>query len=83
MVRQLIGVTGQYASVDETLSATENLVVFGRLLGLSRTEAKRKSTEPNKARKTADQDSSASPASRKPRTIARSGSVGGRPSVRR
>ncbi|PZE37708.1 MULTISPECIES: ATP-binding cassette domain-containing protein [unclassified Curtobacterium] len=45
VVRQLIGVTGQYASVDETLSATENLVVFGRLLGLSRTEAKRKSTE--------------------------------------
>ena len=25
VVRQLIGVTGQYASVDETLSATENL----------------------------------------------------------
>jgi ABC-2 type transport system ATP-binding protein len=45
LVRQLIGVTGQYASVDETLSATENLVVFGRLLGLSRAEAKRKSTE--------------------------------------
>jgi ABC-2 type transport system ATP-binding protein len=44
-VRQLIGVTGQYASVDETLSATENLVVFGLLLGLSRAEAKRKSTE--------------------------------------
>jgi ABC-2 type transport system ATP-binding protein len=45
VVRQLIGVTGQYASVDETLSATENLVVFGRLLGLSRAEAKRKTTE--------------------------------------
>jgi ABC-2 type transport system ATP-binding protein len=45
VVRQLIGVTGQYASVDETLSATENLVVFGLLLGLSRAEAKRKSTE--------------------------------------
>jgi ABC-2 type transport system ATP-binding protein len=45
VVRQLIGVTGQYASVDETLSATENLVVFGLLLGLSRSEAKRKSTE--------------------------------------
>jgi ABC-2 type transport system ATP-binding protein len=38
-------VTGQYASVDETLSATENLVIFSRLLGLSRAEAKRKSTE--------------------------------------
>src|SRR5579875_1817185 len=33
IVRQLIGVTGQYASVDETLSATENLVIFSRLLG--------------------------------------------------
>ena len=45
IVRQLIGVTGQYASVDETLSATENLVIFGRLLGLSRADAKRKATE--------------------------------------
>ncbi|WP_144760563.1 ATP-binding cassette domain-containing protein [Curtobacterium sp. 9128] len=44
-VRRLIGVTGQYASVDETLSATENLVVFSRLLGLSRAESKRKSAE--------------------------------------
>jgi ABC-2 type transport system ATP-binding protein len=44
-VRTLIGVTGQYASVDETLSATENLVVFARLLGLSRAESKRKSSE--------------------------------------
>ncbi|WIE64652.1 ATP-binding cassette domain-containing protein [Curtobacterium sp. MCLR17_036] len=44
-VRSLIGVTGQYASVDETLSATENLVVFSRLLGLSRAESRRKSTE--------------------------------------
>ncbi|WGX94443.1 ATP-binding cassette domain-containing protein [Nocardioides sp. L-11A] len=32
-VRQLLGVTGQYASVDENLTATENLVLFGRLLG--------------------------------------------------
>jgi len=42
VVRQLIGVTGQYASVDETLSATENLIIFGRLLGLNRNEARRK-----------------------------------------
>ncbi|TDL71029.1 ATP-binding cassette domain-containing protein [Rhodococcus qingshengii] len=42
IVRQLIGVTGQYASVDESLSATENLIIFSRLLGLSRQEAKRK-----------------------------------------
>jgi ABC-2 type transport system ATP-binding protein len=45
IVRQLIGVTGQYASVDETLSATENLVLFSRLLGLSRADARRKATE--------------------------------------
>jgi len=38
-VRQLVGVTGQYASVDENLSARENLVLFGRLLGLSRKRA--------------------------------------------
>ncbi|GAA2242890.1 ATP-binding cassette domain-containing protein [Herbiconiux moechotypicola] len=45
IVRQLIGVTGQYASVDETLSATENLVLFSRLNGLSRADARRKSAE--------------------------------------
>ncbi|WML39584.1 ATP-binding cassette domain-containing protein [Neobacillus sp. OS1-2] len=45
IVRQLIGVTGQYASVDESLSATENLIIFSRLLGLSRLEAKRKANE--------------------------------------
>ncbi|WP_127506075.1 ATP-binding cassette domain-containing protein [Paenibacillus humicus] len=45
IVRQLIGVTGQYASVDESLSATENLVIFSRLLGLGRKEAKRKAEE--------------------------------------
>ncbi|MBW5447224.1 ATP-binding cassette domain-containing protein [Cohnella sp. CFH 77786] len=45
IVRQLIGVTGQYASVDESLSATENLVIFSRLLGLGRAEARRKAAE--------------------------------------
>ncbi len=44
-VRSLIGVTGQYASVDEALSATENLVIFGRLLGLSFRQARAKATE--------------------------------------
>jgi ABC-2 type transport system ATP-binding protein len=34
VVRQLVGVTGQYASVDENLTATENLWMFGRLQGL-------------------------------------------------
>ena len=33
-VRQLLGVTGQYASVDEELTAAENLWLFGRLQGL-------------------------------------------------
>ncbi len=41
VVRQLVGVTGQYASVDETLSATENLVLFSRLHGLPRATARR------------------------------------------
>ena len=45
IVRQLIGVTGQDASVDETLSATENLVIFGELLGLKRGDAKKKAAE--------------------------------------
>jgi ABC-2 type transport system ATP-binding protein len=45
IVRQLIGVTGQYASVDESLSATENLVIFSRLLGLSRAESRRKASD--------------------------------------
>lgn len=34
-IRQLVGVTGQYASVDENLTANENLYLFGRLQGLS------------------------------------------------
>lgn len=42
IVRQLIGVTGQFASVDEALSAAENLIIFGRLLGLSRADARAK-----------------------------------------
>jgi len=45
IVRQLIGVTGQYASVDESLSATENLIIFSRLLGLGRKEARQKANE--------------------------------------
>jgi len=39
-VRQLIGVTGQYASVDENLTATENLWLFGRLQGMRSADAK-------------------------------------------
>ncbi|MFE9691400.1 ATP-binding cassette domain-containing protein [Micromonospora sp. NPDC005806] len=39
-VRQLIGLTGQYASVDENLTGTENLLLIGRLLGMSRGDAR-------------------------------------------
>ncbi len=41
-VRRLIGLTGQVASLDETLSATEDLVIFARLLGLDRAAARRR-----------------------------------------
>lgn len=41
-VRHLISVTGQYASIDETLSAVENLVLIGRLQGLTRRAARRR-----------------------------------------
>src|ERR1700730_13516463 len=39
-VRQLTGLTGQYASVDEGLSGTNNLVMIGRLLGLARRDGR-------------------------------------------
>lgn len=42
IVRQLISVTGQYASVDESLTAMENLMIFARLLGLGRDESKKR-----------------------------------------
>jgi daunorubicin/doxorubicin transport system ATP-binding protein len=44
VIRQLIGLTGQYASVDENLTAAENLWLFGRLQGLTRTAARRTAT---------------------------------------
>jgi ABC-2 type transport system ATP-binding protein len=42
VIRQLLGVTGQYASVDENLTATENIMLFGRLQGLSRGDSRRR-----------------------------------------
>ena len=45
VVRQLISVTGQSAAVDERLSATENLTIFGMLLGLSRSQASKRAAE--------------------------------------
>jgi oleandomycin transport system ATP-binding protein len=44
-VRQLVGLTGQYASVDEMLTGTENLLLIGRLLGQSRAEARSRARE--------------------------------------
>src|SRR5581483_2971094 len=44
-VRQLIGLTGQYAGVDEMLTGTENLVLIGRLLGMSRPDSKARAAE--------------------------------------
>ena len=41
VVRQLLGVTGQYASVDENLTATENLWLFARLQGVEKAAARR------------------------------------------
>jgi ABC-2 type transport system ATP-binding protein len=39
-VRQKVSLTGQYASVDEDLTGHENLVLVGRLLGLTWREAR-------------------------------------------
>lgn len=44
-VRAMIGLTGQYASVDEDLSGAENLYLLGRLLRLSRTSARARARE--------------------------------------
>ncbi len=44
-VRRLIGLTGQYAAVDDLLSARENLRMIGRLLGLGPAAAKARAAE--------------------------------------
>ena len=41
-VRELIGLTGQFAAVDELLTGRENLEMFGRLFNLSREDARRR-----------------------------------------
>ncbi|MFJ5550262.1 ATP-binding cassette domain-containing protein [Streptomyces sp. NPDC093225] len=44
-LRRTIGLTGQYASVDEKLSGWENLYMIGRLLDLSRKDARTRADE--------------------------------------
>ena len=44
-VRGRVSLTGQFASVDEDLTGFENLVLLGRLLGYSRTQAKSRAGE--------------------------------------
>jgi oleandomycin transport system ATP-binding protein len=44
-VRELVGLTGQYASVDEDLTGEENLVLIGRLLDLRKAEARSRAGE--------------------------------------
>ena len=41
-VRSLIGLTGQYAAVDENLTGRENLVMMGRLYHLGKVESKKR-----------------------------------------
>jgi daunorubicin/doxorubicin transport system ATP-binding protein len=44
-VREKVSLTGQYASVDEDLTGTENLVLVGRLLGFSWHDARQRAAE--------------------------------------
>jgi ABC transporter DrrB family efflux protein len=44
-VRELIGLTGQFAAVDELLTGRENLEMFGRLFNMSREDAGRRAGE--------------------------------------
>ena len=43
-VRQSISLTGQFAAVDDVLTGHENLVMFGRLRGLTSAEARARAT---------------------------------------
>ncbi|HEY3163202.1 MAG TPA: ATP-binding cassette domain-containing protein [Candidatus Limnocylindrales bacterium] len=44
-IRRVLGLSGQYAAVDENLTGNENLWLFGRLYRLSSPEAHRRATE--------------------------------------
>jgi len=45
LARSMFGLTGQYASIDEDISARENLMIFSRLNGLSREASKKRTQE--------------------------------------
>src|SRR6266403_3037009 len=44
-VRELLGLTGQFAAVDEMLTGRENLQMFGRLFDLSAADARQRAAE--------------------------------------
>jgi ABC-2 type transport system ATP-binding protein len=44
-LRRVIGLSGQYAAVDENLTGRENLYMFGRLYQLSKRESRRRADE--------------------------------------
>src|SRR5262245_1223367 len=44
-LRSIVGLSGQYAAVDEYLTGRENLVMFGRLYRLGRAGARRRADE--------------------------------------
>jgi ABC-2 type transport system ATP-binding protein len=44
-VREIIGLSGQYAAVDETLTGWDNLVMFGRLYHLSKAASVKRAAE--------------------------------------
>ncbi|MFY1632861.1 ATP-binding cassette domain-containing protein [Solwaraspora sp. WMMB335] len=44
-VREVIGVTGQFAALDDNLTGLENLVLFGRLMKLGRARARARARE--------------------------------------
>ena len=45
LVREIIGLAGQYAAVDEFLTGRENIYMSGRLYHLSHAEAKKRTTD--------------------------------------
>ena len=45
LLRERIGLAGQYAAVDESLTGRENLELFGRLYGMKKSEARKRSDD--------------------------------------